>query len=216
VPRFALGLVVFVWVVCACHPTARGPEATLDAYLDAVGKGQLDRAYSLLSSDYRKSHDRASFERQLTVESARSYQAAHKSGRHLEVLAELELPDGERLPLVREGGEWRFARDPLDFYPQSTPLEALRSFVRAVENHRYDVALRFVPDRYRATLTVDKLRERWEGERRSELLGQLQAVRAHLSDPLEISGDEARMTVGERKQARLNREDGVWKIETLE
>ncbi len=200
-----------------CHAPAQGPEATLDAYLAALSAKQLDRAYALLSADYQKSHDRASFER--AVEAADAQAGAdklRKSSHQMQLEAELELPDGEKLPLVREGGEWRFAHDPLDFYPQSTPVEALRSFARAVENHRYDVALRFVPERYRAALTVDKLRERWEGERRAELLGQLQAVRAHLGDPWESSGDEARLTVGERKQARLLREGGAWKVDTLE
>ena len=201
----------------ACHPPVEGPEATLDAYLDALSAGKLDRAYALLSADYQKTHDRAAFERQVTASDAQKSAARLKKSAHsMELVAELELPDGDKLPLVREDGQWRFQHDPLDFYPQSTPIEALRSFVRAVENHRYEVALRFVPERYRATLTVDKLRERWEGERRSELLGQLQAARAHLGDPLEVSGDEARLTVGERKQARLVREGGVWKVESLE
>ncbi len=207
-------------LLAGCHPVLpgpAGPEATLDAYLDALSAHQLDRAYALLSTEYRATHDRASFERTLAASDAEHAAARlRKSAHTLTLQAELELPDGEKLPLVREGGAWRFQHDPLDFYPQGTPVEALRSFVRAVENHRYDVALRFVPERYRATLTVDKLRERWEGERRSELLGQLQAVRTHLGDPLEISGEEARLTVGERKQARLVKEGGAWKVETLE
>jgi hypothetical protein len=209
-------LVIFLFAM-SCRPPAQGPEAVLDAYLDALAANRLDRAYALLSADYRKSHDRAAFERTvLASDSRRAAERLKKAGRRIELLAELELPDGEKLPLVREGSEWRFQSDPLDFYPQTTPLEALRSFLRAVENHRYEVALRFVPERYRATLTVEKLRDRWEGERRSELSAQLQAVRTHLADPLEISGDEARLVVGERKQARLIREGGLWKVETLE
>jgi hypothetical protein len=207
-------LIAFLW---SCRPPPQGPEAALDAYLDALAQNQLDRAYSLLSSDYKKSHDRAAFERTVVASDAqKNATRLRKSAHQMELLAEIELPDGEKLPLVREGGEWKFQHDPLDFYPQSTPLEALRSFLRAVENHRYEIALNFVPDRYRATLTADKLRERWEGERKSELLAQLQAVRTHLGDPLETSGDEARLTVGERKQARLVREGGVWKVESLE
>jgi hypothetical protein len=210
----ALGLAISV---AACHPPVEGPEATLDAYLDALAANQLDRAYALLSSDYRKTHDRAAFERAVSASDAQKNAARLKKSAHtLALEAELELPDGDKLPLVREDGAWRFQHDPLDFYPQSTPAEALRSFVRAVDNHRYEVALRFVPDRYRALLTADKLRERWEGERHSELQGQLQAARAHLGEGLEVSGDEARLTVGERKQVRLVREGGVWKVDSLE
>jgi hypothetical protein len=208
----------FLLLAAGCpHPPQQGPDAVLDAYLSALAAGKLDRAYALLSSDYQKTHDRAAFERAIAAADARKQaERLRKESRALTLLAELQLPDGETLPLVQEDGEWRFRNDPLDFYPQSTPLEALRSFMRAVENHRYEVALRFVPERYRASLTVDKLRERWEGERRTELLGQLQSVRTHLGDPLEVSGDTARLTVGERKQAVLVREGGLWKVETLE
>ena len=203
--------------LCACHPPPVGPEAILDAYLDALAAGRTDRAWELLSSDYRKTHDRAAFERAVAAaDGKRQAGELRKRAHTLQLEAELQLPDGDALPLVREDGAWRFEHDPLDFYPQSTPLEALRSFIRAVDNHRWDVALRFVPDRYRGSLTVDKLRERWEGDGRAELEAQLQAARTHLGDPMEISGDQAQLTVGERKQARLVREGGVWKVETLE
>lgn len=210
-------LLLALWAACPPPKVTPGPDAVLDAYLAALAAGKLDRAYALLGSDYQKTHDRAAFERAVVAaDAAKNAERLRKSPHHLELEAEVQLPDGESLPLVKEEGEWRFRHDPLDFYPQSTPIEALRSFLRAVENHRYEVALRFVPDRYRASLTVDKLRERWEGERRSELLGQLQAVRTHLGDPLEVNGENARLTVGERKQAVLIREGGVWKVETLE
>jgi hypothetical protein len=211
---FALALLAFG--VASCRHAAVGPEAVFDAYARAIAAGRLDEAYALLASDYKKAHDRAAFERAVKSPDGRGVARLRARTVAVELQAEVELSDGDRLPLVSEHGQWRLARDPLDFYPQKTPLEALRSFIRAVENHRYDVVYRFVPNRYRANITVDKLRDRWEGERREELLGQLFQVRAHLSDPLEVSGDEAHVTVGERKQARLVHEDDVWKVETLE
>jgi hypothetical protein len=207
---------LLIAVIGCTHPP-KGPEAALDGYLAALAAGRLDDAWALLGNDYKKGHDRAAFERAVASPDARSAaQRLRRAQAKIDLTAELELPDGEKLPLVLEHGEWRFAHDPLDFYPQITPAEALRSFVRAVENHRYEVVERFVPERYRATITVERLRERWEGDKRAELTAQLEAVRAHLGDPLEISGDEARLTVGERKQAKLVRENGAWKIESLE
>jgi hypothetical protein len=206
-------LVLALALGCGGCRAAPSPEATLAAYLGALSAGRLDEAYGLLSSDYRRTHDRQAFAREV----ARGAGAAGRvRSARVALRAEAELPDGDRLPLVFEDGAWRIARDPLDFYPQHTPEEALRSFVRAVENRRYDVVLRFVPARYRATITVDKLRERWEGGARDELYAELQSVRAHLGEPVEASGDEARLTVGERKQARLVLEDGAWKVESLE
>lgn len=214
--RAVLGLVVTL-AACRGGGPRGGPGATLDAYLSAVQTHRLDQAYALLSSDYRRTHDRAAFERALAGWDPRSA-ARLKSGR-VTLRARVDLPDGGELPLVWEDGAWRMAGDPLDFYPQATPEEALRSFVRAVENRRYDVVLKFVPARYRATVTVEKLRERWEGERRGSLLDDLALARAHLGEPFAWapSGDEATLSLGaSKKQVRLAREDGAWKVEAVE
>ncbi|HZS38462.1 MAG TPA: hypothetical protein VFF06_16620 [Polyangia bacterium] len=216
-PRRLALLALLVAAGCPRPPAAAvGPESALQAYLNAVAAGRLDEAYNWMSADYRKTHDRAAFERALGDRRG----AEKLRGARVELEAEAQLPDGERLPLVMENGAWRLARDPLDFYPQRTPAEALRSFLRAVENRRYEVVVRFVPSRYRATVTVDAVRARWEGERRAELGQQLDAIRAALArgEPLELGPPEgeARLQLGERKQAKLVREDGDWKIESLE
>jgi hypothetical protein len=91
----------------------------------------------------------------------------------------------------------------------------LRSFVRALERKRYDVALRLVPNRYRPGLTIDKLREYWEGEQKVENAQLLVRLRAAVSanTPIVEVGDEAHMPYGERYEVRFVREDGAWKIE---
>jgi hypothetical protein len=221
--RFALALVAAAVALAGAAgcppPRAPGPAETVRAYADAVAAGRVDAAYGLMSDDYRRAHDRAAFERALGDRRGAAM-GARLTGARVELAADVELDGGEKLPLVREAGGWRIARDPLEFYPQRTPDEALRSFARAVEGQRYDVALRFVPARYRGQVTMDALRARWEGERRPELMAQLAAVRDALArgEPFEVSGDgsEARLAVGERKQARLVRENGLWKIDALE
>ena len=55
-------------LVLGCHPPPLGPESALDAYLDALAKNNLGRAWELLSADYRKSHDRAAFERAVAAD----------------------------------------------------------------------------------------------------------------------------------------------------
>jgi len=213
-------LLVAVALLAACHPPPReaaGPAEVLAAYQAALKAGRLDDAWALLSSKWRAAHDRATFERTLSPDDKRAAETRLR-GAKVQLEAEAETADGDRLPLVFEEGAWKLARDPLDFYPQATPKEALRSFIRAVELQRFDVALRFVPTRYRQQITVDKLRERWEGERRTELLASLELVRQHLAEPLEpgASDDEVRLPLGEKKQAKLVREGAAWKIETLE
>ena len=206
---------VFAIVVAGCTPHAQpGPADTLRAFADAVRAGRTDDAYALLSSDYRKTHDRDAFARSLGPTDQRA--AGRLAHGKVELRAEIELADGERLALVQEPEGWRFARDPLDIYPQRAPDEALRSFVRAVERKRWDVVLRFIPQRFRSTITADSLRERWDGAGAGELKAQLVVVKAHLDEPMELSGDEARLPVGERKQVKLVREEGLWRVETLE
>ncbi len=206
-------LLVVAVVGCAPH-AAPGPADTLHAFADAVRTGHTDDAYALMSADYKKSHDRDAFAHSLGPADQRA--AGRLAKGRVELRAEVELADGERLALVQEADGWRFSRDPLDIYPQRAPDEALRSFVRAVERKRWDVVLRFIPQRFRATITADSLKDRWEGEGAAELKGELVAVKAHLDEPMELAGDEARLPVGERKQVKLVREEGVWRVETLE
>jgi hypothetical protein len=204
---------VFALGGCAT-PRPNGPTDTVAAFETALAQGRLDDAYALMSAGYKEAHDKEAFERSLGPAERRAA-ARWKPGK-VELRAEVHLADGETLPLVEESGAWRFARDPLDFYPQRAPDEALRSFLRAVEHKRWDVVLRFVPEKYRSQVTAEAVRERWEGERKQELAQQLAQVRAHLNEPIEIAGDEARLVVAERKQVKLVREEGLWKIETLE
>jgi hypothetical protein len=209
----ALAFAVLATVGCA-HPSPTGPDETLRAFADAVRAGRTDDAYALMSADYRKTHDREAFARSLGPTEQRA--AGRLRDGKVELRAEVELSDGERLALVQEPDGWRFSRDPLDFYPQRAPDEALRSFLRAVERKRWETVLRFIPQKFRNTITADTLKQRWEGAQAAELAQQLAAVRAHLDEPMELSGDEARLPVGERKQVKLIREEGAWKVETLE
>ena len=67
------------------------------------------------------------------------------------------------------------------------------------------------------TITADALSERWEGAGAGRAGGAARAsCSAHLDEPMELAGDEARLPVGERKQVKLVREEGVWRVETLE
>ena len=190
-----------------CHPS---PEATLDTWQRALRDKKIDRAYGLMSSEYRRTHDLAAFTK------AVADRRQPKGPTRVVYEAELTLESGDKLPLILENNEWRLAKDPLDVYPQTTPTDALRSFLRAVENKRFEVVLRFVPQRYRTSLTVDKIRARWEGERATELAAQLAEVRRHLAEPFELVGDDAILPLADRKQVRLTREEDGWKVIQIE
>jgi hypothetical protein len=100
-----------------------------------------------------------------------------------------------------------------DFYSQRTPRDALRSFVRAMERRRLDVLPHFVPNEYRRGMDDAHLRRLFEDERAEETETLLQNLRAHLEDPIEVTGERAAMPYAERFTVLFVREDGVWKIE---
>jgi hypothetical protein len=202
-------------------PGAGSPLVAVDAYAAALRGGDYGRAYDLMSAAYRAEHTREDFVRMMKDNPGDARETASRlsaSSRRVEVSARYVYGDlGDELRLVREGGHWRIASNPVDFYPQDTPANALRSFVRAVELKRWDVVMRFVPNEFRPDMTEAKLRDAFTGEDRDEAERQqtdlmMRVLTANLGNPIEQDGEEARMTYGDRFEVVLVREDGVWKI----
>ena len=132
------------------------------------------------------------------------------------VTAVVTAPSGESLLLVYEDGAWRVDGSAIDLYGQSTPESALRSFVRAFRNRRYDVLLRFIPDAEREGLGAAELKRAWEGGERAELERLVSAVETALPTArLEVTGDRATMAFGAAGTVELVREKGAWKVEDL-
>ena len=130
------------------------------------------------------------------------------------VTAQVTTPDGESLRLVYEGGAWRVDASAVDLYNQETPEAAVASFVRAFENKRYDVLMRFVPDAESEGLNATKLKQAFEGEQREEVERLTQALRAALPTArVERLGERATMSYGAGGTVELVREQGLWKIE---
>jgi hypothetical protein len=210
--RWALLTVLTV----ACGAATPAPVRAVDLYVAALEAGDFGRAYDLMSSSFREQHKRDDFVRRMKESPAevRETAARMRAGqRRVHVSAHLKFDDlNDELQLVEEGEGWRIANDPLDFYPQDTPARTLRSFVRAVELKRYDILLRFVPDKWKAGMTADKLQAEFEGERREEIGALMRALTANLDNAISQQGDEARMPYGDRFEVRFVREGGSWKI----
>jgi hypothetical protein len=209
----ALPLLVSL-LVQACGSSAGKPLSAIDAYVAALRGNDFSRAYDFMSERYRRDHSRAEFVKRMQ-ESPREVKETvtrlSSSNRKVELSAKFLYDDlRDELPLLVEDGQWRLASDPLDFYPQDTPAHALRSFVRAVELKRWEIVLRFVPEKWRKDMTTAKVRDQFEN---TEDTGQMiRLLGANLDNPIETQGDEARMPYGERFEVKFLREDGVWKI----
>ena len=217
-----LSMVAFaaVLALAGCPGRAgKGPVAALDAYRDALGRGDYGAAYGMMSESFRAKHSRDDFVRMMKdnpreVKDTAARLAAGR--REVDITAELRYGLGDTMKLVREGGGWRIASNPVLFYSLATPRDALRSFVRAYRLKRWEIMLRLVPKKYAEKMTVDKLRQQFEGNERENIASMMNMLEANIDEPIEDKGNEARMPYGDRYEVQFVREDGQWKIQDLD
>jgi len=209
----ALGL---SFALAGCGARAEGPPEVLSEYRRAISSRRWREAYRLMSAEFRRSVSYPEFARALEDnprEVEDSIAALTGSSGEASVEARVHYGLGEEMAFTLEDGRWVIASPVVDFYAQGTPREALRSFVRAMERRRLDVLPRFVPNEYRRGMNETHLAGLFEGERAEETETLLQNLRAHLDDPIEVTGERAAMPYAERFTVLFVREDGVWKIE---
>jgi len=115
--------------------------------------------------------------------------------------------------LVQEDGSWRVAANPLEFYDQTTPRAALRSFLRAYRLERWDIMLRFVPSKYRQKMDVAKIKAQFRGAGQADAEEMMNALEANVDEPIIERGTEARMAYGERYEAKFRKESDGWVIQ---
>jgi hypothetical protein len=212
----ALGLCAAVAVGPACAHHPEEPAATVAAFGAALARGDLGGAYRLTSTDFQHRVPFDAFAAGFAAggaEPAVLGQRMVAEAPRMRPRVEVTLALGERVPLVLEAGRWRIDAAVYEPWGQATPRAALLTFVRALDARRYDVVLRLVPDRYRSSLSVERLRAFWEGEHKDEHRALLERVRAAAAAPIVEVGDEARLELAPDRQVRLVREGGRWKIE---
>jgi hypothetical protein len=195
------------------------PEATLVAFARALNQGKFEDAYALMSDEYRARVDLAQFKRTLS-ENPQETAAVSNALAHVPEPAEqralVTYDDDQQLQLTRRGERWYIASDLVDFYDQSTPRAALRSFVRAMERKRYDVVMRLVPNADKEGISAERMEQAWSGPERERVERMLTALRESLDAPIEVIGDRATMPYGEHMRVQFVREQALWKIEDPE
>jgi hypothetical protein len=215
------GLVAVLGLFACGGPQGQRPRDTLQAFADALGRSDYSSAYDLMSTRYKARHTRKEFVDALTADPTLAQETAGdvKAGLDdLEVHAALDYGLDERMDLIIDGNSWKLDSDPLAFYSQDTPRDALRTFIRAAERKRYDVLLRLVPDALTQgdrAVTLDNLKADFEGTRKVEIANLLLVLRQNIAAPIDESGDAARMPYGDAYEMRFVREDGVWKVAQL-
>jgi hypothetical protein len=219
--RFARSAWLAALLVCGCvaERPAATPRDALSAYARAVRDGRLQDAYALLSEDAKKDLPYEAFSRMVGENPQAMQPLADELTRPSgvpAVTATVTTPDGNALLLVLEKGRWRIDPSAIDLYSQVEPRAAIASFVRAFDNRRYDILMRFVPDDKREGLDPAALRRAWEGEQKSEMRQIVGALDAALPTArVEQIGDRATMAYGAAGTVELVREHGLWKIEDI-
>jgi len=202
--------------LAGCAGRSARPASVVEAFGDALDDARYEDAYALLSAQYRRRVPFSEFRESLARNPSEVRELVGLL-RHVddadEVEAAVPLPDGDELTLVLVDGKWRIRGNVVDFYDQSTPRAALRSFVRAMERRRYDVVMRFVPEADREGMSPEQMQQAWEGDSREEIERLIADLRSSLDEPIEIVGDRATMSYGDGAAVQFVREDGVWRIE---
>src|SRR5688500_4025192 len=147
--------------LAACGGSRSAAEGALDRYGKALSDQDYEAAYELMSSSFRAKMSREEFVKLMRDSPSEVRETARrldKKPSRTEISAEFEYGLGDTMRLVQEGGSWKIASNPLAFYDQTSPRTALRSFLRAYRLERWDVMLRFVPDKYREKMDAEKMR----------------------------------------------------------
>jgi len=214
-----IAAIALALALVACGGAGAGPNGTLDHYSRALKDHDFGQAYELMSSSYRAKVSKEEFVRLMRDNPHEVGETADRlSGRRgsVEGSAEFEYGLGDSMHLVQEGGRWRVASNPLGFYDQTTPRSALRSFLRAYRLERWDVMLRFVPDKYRQKMDATKVKAQFQGTAREEMEELMNTLEANVDEPIIERGTNARMAYGERFEVKFTKEDGVWKLQDLD
>jgi PAS domain-containing protein len=189
---------------CARAPLPE-PTTAVRRYLDALDRDDPHAAWMELSSAARARLPEREFTDRwrASADERRSQAAQLKASLAAPAVrqwAAVVFVDGGRVPIARDGGEWRLATTALSELHAATPQEALALLARALESRRYDLLFAVLSESTRAAVEAE-LRERTE---------RLKAALEHPN--LEINGDTARLQYDPRFHVELRRQEGEWRV----
>ena len=144
-----------------------------------------------------------------------SIKAAQKDNKDVQVTyrTTLELADGGSAQLVFEDGAWKLDSDLIDFYPLSTPKEAIASFIKAFEKKRWDVLAQLMPSKYMSQDDAKILEKHWgDPQAREEMEKIIMVLGDHLDDEVTIEGNRGVLNFAPQHRVELLKERGKWVI----
>ena len=183
-----LAAILLLVAGCATAPRTTPPEA----YLAALERNDLDTAWSLTSSRYRQTTDRAAFEARLADPAARTAHVARVRAALADAAPELlDVPP-----------------------PTGQPAEAVQALVRAARTGDFAEAWRWLAAPERARYTPERLaRDFQAAPGTSERLSRALAAVEH---PGQTAGAETRWPLPTGGAVRVVLEDGRPRVAALE
>lgn len=103
----------------------------------------------------------------------------------------LQSARSEEISLQKKSGApWEISGGVLDFYQFNTPRQTLEAFLLAIENKRFEIMYQLMPSDDKAAIPREEFIQN-ASENFAELLAAAIRLRAHMNEPIRITGDTA-------------------------
>lgn len=208
-------------VAPACSSGVHSVDKDMAALRAGLAGGRYEEVWAGLSKDQRDDVDEAAFVDALSKDPELVEDLVALLDRALEdptisMSALVTLEDGSVVTLSLVDGKWTIVSPVTTFYGQSTPREALASFIKAFKAQRWDVLAGLVPSKYSAQDDAAVLEKAWGDVPGKEGIERLvKVLEEHVEDEVEMQGNRAvlRYPGG---QVTFLREAGRWVILDLD
>jgi hypothetical protein len=199
--RTRLSVACLLLAACAARP---GPEVTAEAYADALEEGRLADAWARVQED---GLTREAFFQRYADEQRRRQRAVEVRAAVATLRAE-----GPGLKAVHTPEGWRV----VEVRPEADSPEAvLRTFLDAAEAGDFARAYRLLSGPLRARYTPALLERDFRAE--AQAPARLARARQALVQPHRLEeGGQAVFPIGGASAVRLVREEGTWRVASLE
>jgi len=201
-------LFLLLAVAAGCGETKDGPKQAVERYLSAIHANRPDLAYAMLDVKVRRRVSKNAFAKRWQATKAELLDQAKQLGQAVNkpfaLTARLRYSNGVRASLVHIDGQWRLGGGVTQ--DTSTPKEALRAFIHAVEARDYKAVMRLVSRSMRETI------EHEIEDRVGRLKKSLKQEGSPGAAAVEVTRKKARFQYDRRYKIELIKEDGEWKV----
>jgi hypothetical protein len=219
--RSGLMLVIACAILACCSSAVLSVDRELEALRAHLVEGRYEEFVRGLSADQREELEAQELSGALAqdpemVENLLESMDQALADPSISYSARVVLEDGTEVILLLVDGSWIIQSPVTTFYGQSTPRQALESFIRAFRAERWDVLADLVPSKYSSEDDALVLEKAWSDPAGRETIERiLKVVEEHLDDDIEIQGNRATLRYPEGQVSFL-REGGRWVILDLD